>query len=270
VPRQRKTIDQWLEARGDDLGFIRLRVGDRRNPETVAWIALDAHAAAARKRTKDSDHAVITVRDVAELRDQVLDLADGAGWPDEDGCHSIRIHAHDPKGMELPSYTRTVKPSQPSAAGDGAAAAAVMADALVRAMDRQGRTIETLTRTIEHREGLTIEAMDAVIEAGQRQLDAEAEALDAGIRAHLAGELAQADEQANQIPDEIRGLIGAAAKHLPQALAAGGGGLDLGELRDVPDEVLDHLVQDEALVSRVLAAYQRSKAPPAKGGNDEG
>jgi len=242
---RRRTLSQYLDSPPDGLAYVRVRVGDGSNPGTVGWIATSSTATAARKRIKDSDHA-LTVAD--DLRAAVLDMADGAGWPDE--LPTIRLHAHTDTGQELPGYQQTRRPADGTTATTGADVTATLADALVRMADRVSKQVDVLARALEHREAVVADALEAVIEQGQRQLDAEAAALESSVAAAL--EAATTEPETISLPPAIEQILSAAAGAL-------GGGAPGAGLNDISDDQIDELLKDEDLVSRVLsrmAAHQ--------------
>lgn len=251
---RRRTLSQYLDTPPNGLAYVRVRVGDGKNPATVGWVAVQEHATAARKRIKDSDHA-LTVAD--DLRAAVLDMADGAGWPDE--LPTVRLHAHTTTGQELPGHQQTRRPADGTTATTGADVTATLADALVRMADRVSRQVDVLARALEHREAVVADALEAVIEQGQRQLDAEASALEASVAAAL--EAASTEPTGTSLPPAIEQVLGAAAAAMgmptPESV----------DLASMSDEQIDAFLKDEELVNRVMA---RAAALHPGGGEDQG
>lgn len=260
MARARRTLDQYLEDPHPDLAYVRLRVGERRNPETVGWLALSEHADAARKRTKDSDHALIIVRDVSELRDQVLDLADGAGWPDE--LPTCKLHAFNAAGQELPGWQRTVKNPIPTATA-GADPMAVLVDGMVRMADRQGRALEALGAALQHREEVMADTIEAMLETHAQRQEVEAELVHTQVENLVTREIA--DATAEELDPSVKGLLGQIGAFLGGQL---GGGIDLEDIDpdSISDEQLDALVSNEQLVGRVLSRWRRRQAEGANDG----
>lgn len=257
---RRRTLSQYLDSPPEGLAYVRVRVGDGSNPATVGWVATAEHANQARKRIRDSDHA-LTVAD--DLRTAVLDMADGAGWPDE--LPTVRLHAHTTTGQELPGYQQTRRPADGTTATTGADVTATLADALVRMADRVSRQVDVLARALEHREAVVADALEAVIEQGQRQLDAEASALEASVAAALE---AATTESGPTLPPAIEQVLGAAAA----AMGAPGGAPGGIDLASMSDDQIDSFLQNEDLVNRVMAraaALHPGSGEDEKGDNEQ-
>jgi hypothetical protein len=247
---RRKTLTEYLETLPDDTAAVRIRVGDNNNPPTVAMIALGAY------KSKDNQYAPIYVEDLEELAQAVEGEALEAGWPEESPV--LRLHAYTASGGQLPTFSRTAKgvAGTSPTGGDGPLYAIIgrLVDGHLAFGAEMRRTVDILTETLAHRETMAQEALESALSSRQDAQDAEMQAYAAQLAADEMGQIESNGPFDGAAGDMLAGLL-AKFTGQPEADAEG-----LADIIDSDPSILDDLVQDEGLMGRVMAAWQKKNA----------
>lgn len=270
--RQRTTLEDYVESLADTHGAIcfRVEVGTRTKRTTEGVIALRSHDDAGRKLGREADVAVTWVDDITDFPDEVATVAADAGWPEEHP--TCRLHPYDEEGRRLRTWQKTDAGGSTSSSSvpqaDPANPALVTAEALqamahemVRAMAEQRRTMGVLTDTIAHREDALATALEDVVSANRRVVDAEAGAIEATYQA-----LMDSEEDLGLTEQGVR-LLEGLAERLP--MLGGGGPISkdqlMGAMKSNPEQVKKLFADKEvrAAVAGALSGKSRTTFDPA-------
>jgi hypothetical protein len=263
---QKKSLRQWLEGLSDSVTAVRVRVGGRSNPATVAIVALSDHGLASKAIAETEPYIVGTP---GELVDAVEAEALAAGWPEEQGCETLRCHALTGTGKQVSSFQKSsdVRQSRTQLPPEWG-----VIDRLVSGYLEMGgelrRSVQVLSDTLQKREEAYLQSRMDAQDSDDAYFTARLDAQDAELQA-LASEWVQHELEATE-PEES-GISGVAANLLEQVASTIAGqrnGMDATSLRDILENdpsILDALVQDDELCAQVLGAWQARRAAAPEG-----
>ena len=209
-----KTIAQWVESQGDKCAGVRIQLGSRATGTTVGIVEVEGRGLEMNQTT------IAYSSPVDQLARTLEDLALESGWGSALGQESVlRLYSLDKKGKPITTYQKTAK-AQPSAGQvtDIHALAMEHRRAMDKALDTiceqartNTRTIDILTETLAHREGLMAHTLEAYLESAQDATETRAanimleSALDNGEQADSLRSMQ------GQVLQQVMGLLGGGA-----------------------------------------------------------
>ena len=262
---QKKSLRQWLEGLSDSVTAVRVRVGGRSNPATVAIVALSDHGLASKAIAETEPYIVGTP---SELVDAVEAEALAAGWPEETGCETLRCHALTGTGKQVSSFQKSADVRQSKAHLPPEWG---VIDRLVNGYLQMGgelrRSVQVLSDTLQKREEAYIRSRMDAQDSDDAYFNARLDAQDAELQA-LAAQWAA--EELDAAEPEETGISGVAANLLEQVastLAGQHAGIDPTSLRDILENdptILESLINDDELCASVFGAWQAKRAEEEK------
>ncbi len=279
MAQKQPDVSEWIEHADPDMVAVRVRCGPKDNPPSLVLVALEDQAEEASAAAK-GELAVITAADRYAMSREIEAQLEAAGWGTEHPTarlHALKIgkgRKGEPVLRQAGSWQRSVRVKPNGITVDNSSettAAAILADALrmqtqaiVSMMGQNTHALAVTSATLEHRETVLADAIEALVESRHAQVDTEAEALAQAVQSaintqdgeELEAVKAEALGRGLSILEDLVTLKMGTAAALP----------DLESLTD--EELLGIVEAHPTLIKRILTSpeiakvAQRTLAPP--------
>lgn len=230
-------LQEWLEINTKDATSVRVRVGERANPSTVACIIVGNAIPESKFPSFDPIH----VDSWEECHDSILQTLEGAGWGTEPGQECARIHVYGDTGQQQKTWSRVRQVE--NAVTAGVDTSVLLSQELIRMAGEMRRSFGVVCTALADQSQGREEAITEMIHAHRAQIESQAHAELVQV---LAESEAGVEEPGDPLQNAAAGILqGIAGQFLP--------GPGASPAINVRELVLSTLKSDPALVSELMA-----------------
>ena len=230
-------LQEWLELNTKDATSVRVRVGERANPSTVACIIV----ANAIPESKFPSFDPIHVDSWEECHDSILQTLEGAGWGTEPGQECARIHVYGDTGQQQKTWSRVRQVE--NAVTAGVDTSVLLSQELIRMAGEMRRSFGVVCTALADQSQGREEAITEMIHSHRAQIESQAHAELVQV---LAESEAGVEDPVDPLQNAAAGILqGIAGQFLP-----GPGQAPAINARDL---VIQTLKSDPGLVSELMS-----------------
>jgi len=235
-------LQEWLENNTREATSVRIRVGERANPSTVACIIV----ADAIGDEKFPSYDPIHVDSWEECHDAILQTLEGAGWGTEPGQECARVHVYGDTGQQQKTWSRVRQVE--NAVTAGVDTSVLLSQELIRMAGEMRRSFGVVCGALADQSQGREDAITEMIQAHRAQIESQAHAELVQV---LAESEAGVEEPTDPLQNAAAGILqGIAGQFLPVMGESWDGAAARVSARDL---VIQTLKSDPGLVSELMS-----------------